>query len=161
MDWLARFEAKYIPEPNSGCWVWTGALSTGGYGMFRKDGKTYQAHRLSYELYKDRISTRLEIDHLCRVRCCVNPDHLEPVTKKVNAERGISGMLSRQRQLAKTHCPQGHLYDIKNTYIRPNGGRGCKQCLLAASNKYRAAHIEKCRKRFRKWWDARKQKAAQ
>lgn len=91
---LASFEARYVPEPNTGCWIWTGVLNR-QYGQFRAGAerdemnrrKTVLAHRFAYEAFVDKIPRGLEIDHLCRNRWCVNPRHLEPVTNIVNAFR--------------------------------------------------------------------------
>lgn len=121
-----RFDAKFIPEPNSGCWLWVGALFKSGYGAFRKDGKASYAHRVSYELYKKTpIPSGLHLDHLCRVTCCVNPDHLEPVTPGENSGRGNAGL----EQSKRTHCPYGHAYDDVNTYRNSSRiNRECRAC---------------------------------
>jgi len=78
---------------------------------------------------------------LCRVTSCVNPEHLEPVTRSVNALRGYGGSIGAAQQLAKTHCPQGHSYSKENTYSH-NGGRTrtCKTCVFARTRARRAAH---------------------
>ena len=73
------------------CWLWTSAKNIDGYGIFRINGKNILSHRLSYELYIGKIPEGLQIDHLCRVRDCVNPDHLDPVTQAENIRRGLSG----------------------------------------------------------------------
>lgn len=97
-----RFERLYEPEPNSGCWLWKGATAC-GYGYFRHR----PAHRFAYELYRGPIPEGLQLDHLCRVRSCVNPSHLEAVTQGVNLHRGET---IAARNAAKTHCPKGHEY---------------------------------------------------
>ena len=127
---LQRFEEEYITEPNSGCWIWIGSRrSNGGYGQFwirGPDNKRVLAHRWSYEHFREIIPKKLTIDHLCRVRCCVNPDHLEPVANKENILRGVGACAGHARQ---THCYKGHSFDEKNT-IRCNQGvsRRCKIC---------------------------------
>lgn len=124
-----RFDLSFIPEPNSGCWIWMRGISSTGYGAFCIDGKTYGAHRISYELYKGAIPIRKQLDHLCRVRSCVNPDHLEIVTRKENLRRGesFSGL-----NYKKTHCIHGHKFSRENTifYTKKNGGisRLCRKC---------------------------------
>ena len=112
---LERFEQKYIPEPNSGCWLWTACVNRLGYGTIgvgsRSDGSlrtAVPAHRVGYELYRGSIPDGLTIDHLCRVRCCVNPDHLEAVSQGVNTLRGRS---ASSLNAAKTHCPRGHEFN--------------------------------------------------
>lgn len=84
------------------------------------------AHRFAYEDIVGPILEGLTIDHLCRVRHCVNPAHLEPVTHLENVRRGNGGL----NQLAKTHCPKGHPYDEENTYRLPSrpSGRYCRAC---------------------------------
>ncbi|MGW1039894.1 HNH endonuclease signature motif containing protein [Streptomyces sp. NPDC002547] len=119
----ARFESKYSVQPD-GCWLWTGAVSRGGYGVFRHEGKAANAHRISYLHYVGPVLEGLDLDHLCRVRRCVNPAHLEPVTRRVNLGRGIRPGRS---QAARTHCPKGHPYDAENTTTY-RGQRKCKTC---------------------------------
>lgn len=121
-----RLEARTHPEPNSGCWLWSGALDPCGYGRIARNGKEQKAHRVSYYLAKGPIPDGLELDHLCRVRACVNPDHLEAVTHKVNAQRGLAGAYLAER----THCPQGHPYDEENTYLwgPEKRWRKCRKC---------------------------------
>ena len=123
-DPLVRFEAKYIPEPNSGCWLWVGALDGHGYGTFGAGGRddgTVKAYRWSYERFKGPVPVGLDLDHLCRVRCCVNPDHLEAVTRSENLKR--SPLMGRQQH--KTACPLGHKY----TGLDARGSRICRVCI--------------------------------
>jgi len=122
---ITRFESKFIPVPESGCWIWLAATSQKGYGQFKLNGRMHAAHRVSYELYRGRIPEGLGLDHLCRVRCCVNPDHLEPVTDKVNCHRGFSLQAMNMR---KTYCVNGHPLAGLNLQARPDGGRRCRAC---------------------------------
>lgn len=118
---LKRFEAKFIPEPNSGCWIWTGATNQYGYGRFLINRRATLAHRFSYAAFKGPLLEGFELDHLCRVRCCVNPDHLEQVTHDVNVRRG--------GRMLNEACPSGHAFSAENTWINPKTGwRQCRQC---------------------------------
>lgn len=117
------------------CWIWIGAHIPQGYGVFcltQRPGtpkRTVMAHRWSYEDADGEIPDGFDLDHLCRVRTCVNPAHLEPVTRQVNCQRGIAGDVNGARQRGKTHCPQGHEYNAENTYVwAPTGQRICKVC---------------------------------
>lgn len=88
---IERFSRRIIIEPFTGCWLWTGAVTKAGYGVFGKggsDGGIFYVHRFSYETYIGEIGDGLEIDHLCRQRWCANPLHLEAVTRQQNAMRG-------------------------------------------------------------------------
>ena len=105
------------------CWLWTGYINKDGYGEYKSEYLvTRLAHRIAYALDKGALPT-LPLDHLCRHRHCVNPDHLEPVTQEVNTRRSNVGL----HEANKTHCPHGHPYDEENT-IRHNGKRFCRQC---------------------------------
>jgi hypothetical protein len=85
---MERFLAK-VKKDSSGCWLWTGGRKPTGYGNFKAHSKsTVNAHRWSYEQHVGPIPDGLVLDHLCRVRHCVNPAHLEPVTTRVNLARG-------------------------------------------------------------------------
>lgn len=123
-----RFWAK-VDRASSGCWNWTDKLDREGYGRLRDGGTIKAAHRFAYELLVGEIATGLVIDHLCRNRACVNPEHLEPVTDQVNILRGVS--LSARRA-AQTHCKRGHEFTTENTYLwtdrRGRTGRICRTC---------------------------------
>lgn len=115
------------------CWVWTGTLTQRGYGMFSVGRRMVPAHRWHYEYHHGEVPKSLEIDHLCRVRHCVNPAHLEPVTPAENRARSP---LAPER---KTHCPYGHPYDEANTYVNPRGSRECRTCNTTAGRRARRA----------------------
>ena len=101
---LERMFENCIPEPNSGCWLWMGYVSATGYGRvpsLENSDRSRQAHRVAYELVHGPIPPGLEPDHLCRVRCCINPDHIEPVTRQLNTLRGLRGKSRPARLLAE------------------------------------------------------------
>lgn len=116
--------AHCVHDSQDECWPWTGAMQGQGYGQYGKPMRL--AHRISYEFFVGPIPEGLTLDHLCRNRQCVNPSHLEPVTRGENVLRGES---LPARNARKTHCPKGHPYDDINTYVSPNTGwRQCKAC---------------------------------
>ena len=137
-----RFATKY-EVVESGCWQWLDSLATFGYGTFGYKGKGHRAHRISYMLYKGEIPDGLVLDHLCRNRGCVNPDHLEPVTTKENVMRGIGVAVANSKA---THCKKGHEYDKENTYITPKGFRDCRECRATS---YRNWYSRKREKRIK------------
>jgi hypothetical protein len=128
-DPVERFWKRVFPEPNTGCWLWDGPLNK-GYGALRVgtvragDRRRVEAHKFSYELHKGPVPAGLEIDHLCRVRCCVNPDHLEAVTHRENIRRGNT---FAAKNAAKTHCLRGHDLAVEG-YVRWDGRRQCRAC---------------------------------
>ncbi len=113
-----RFHRKY--EVQGDCWVWTAATNL-RYGWFSSDHATTLAHRFAYEEFVGEIPPGMDIDHLCRNRLCVNPAHLEPVTRQENLRRGLNGKL-------KTHCAHGHEWNDENVYRRSNGSAYCVIC---------------------------------
>jgi hypothetical protein len=132
-----RFFAKV--EKTSSCWIWTSAINTSGYGHFYLDGRAAEAHRVAYTLLVGPIPDGFTLDHLCHHpdRCaggkscphrrCVNPDHLEPVTRDVNTLRGGSFSAVYAR---RTHCQAGHPFTKENIYaLRKDKRRRCKICV--------------------------------
>ena len=108
----------------SGCWRWGGYVSESGYGVARVDGKSKPAHRAVHVALVGTIPQGLDLDHLCRVRDCVNPDHLEPVTRRVNVLRGVGAGAQNAR---KTHCIKGHPLDGDNL-VSWARNRLCREC---------------------------------
>lgn len=132
---MDRLEHMSESGPNE-CRLWTG-YTRKGYGRLGIDGKLFQAHRVAYELANGPIPEGLELDHLCRNRACINPDHLEPVTGRENIMRGEA---IPARNARKTECKNGHPFTVENTYLRPSGGnRECRTCKLAAGQQRRAS----------------------
>lgn len=109
------------------CWEWTARVSRNGYGQFTSGGKKLLPHRVSYEHFFGPIPDGLVIDHLCRNKSCVNPEHLESVTQKVNRERGHNAPCGSHNR-SKTECLHGHPLDGENLYRKPNGERCCVTC---------------------------------
>lgn len=130
---MERFWA--MVEKTDNCWLWKGSLSRDGYGLSSITGNTVRAHRLAFEWAKGVIPKGMTIDHLCRNRACVNPDHLEIVTNRDNILRGIGFAAKHARA---THCLQGHLYDLFNTYLTSDGHRDCRTCRVEATRRWRA-----------------------
>ena len=122
-----RFLDKIIVGSRGGCWLWTETLRE-GYGRFcmptNHRPRLAQAHRVSYEMFVGPIPDGLVLDHLCRVRHCVNPRHLEIVTRQENSLRG-QGVAGKQAR--RTHCPKGHLYGGENLRVY-DGRRKCREC---------------------------------
>ena len=115
---IERLGDKFVFAAD-GCWIWTAALSTSGYGkIYDAKGKPNYAHRVMYELLREPIADSMHIDHLCCNKTCVNPAHLEVVTRAEN---------TRRANAKRTHCKRGHEFTPENTHTR-DGLRICKPC---------------------------------
>ena len=133
VDPLPRFMDLVSPEPNSGCWLWTGAVSQ-GYGRFHlPPHQMVRAHRWIWEHENGPIPGGMLLDHRCRVPSCVNPRHLRVVTPLGNAL--AEGSLSNA---AKDRCKRGHELTPANTYVyhRPFR-RCCKTCIMESNDRRR------------------------
>ena len=126
--------SKIGSEDADGCWPWIGALTSGGYGSVGLGGSVVQAHRVVYRLLVGPIPDGLQLDHLCRVRNCVNPDHLEPVTPQEN-------MLRAKAATRRTHCKRGHEYTPENTYRADDGWRACRACYRSRRQERKEAEV--------------------
>ena len=129
---IERFLSK-ISITKSGCWEWTGYLDKDGYGTFWSRNVTLGAHRFAFEYYYGAICPDLTINHLCRNRRCVNPEHLEQITNKENVLKGVGLTAINAR---KTHCMRGHEFTPENTYSYSNQ-RICKICVSQYQKDYR------------------------
>lgn len=124
-----RWQDKYAIS-DDGCWEWTGKINVYGYGVVSlsrteiggRQGSR-MAHRVVYESEIGPIPEGLDLDHLCRNRKCVRPDHLEPVTRKENLRRGRG-----DHSGGKTHCKRGHEFSPENTIVTKSGHRNCREC---------------------------------
>jgi hypothetical protein len=137
--------------PQTGCWLWTGSINRDGYGLIwskTKGGcgkKGRVAHRVFYEILKEAIPRETEIDHLCRIRNCCNPDHLEAVSHRENFDRSTA----RKGLSRKTHCIRGHEYNPQNTYLSPKGVRACRICRTINNRASQARNFDKVKERQR------------
>lgn len=115
-------------DKTSSCWLWTGRVDEWGYGRHSSTHgpQTVLAYKWLWESLNGPVPSGRQLDHLCRTPACVRPDHLEPVTPRVNNLRSdnVSGVNAR-----KTHCLRGHEFTAENTYWRRSGGRDCRACI--------------------------------
>lgn len=155
-DWREYILDRAMPEPNTGCWIWTGAYSH-GYGTMSRRSPIRRAHRASYLLFVGPLASGLVIDHKCNSTWCVNPDHLQQITQRDNVLRGDGPIAANHRKVA---CVHGHEFTIVNTWMDKLGKRHCKTCQLvnkrrwtrenrsaynARARAYRAANPERVR----------------
>ena len=140
---VARFWEKVMPEPNTGCWLWSGGGDVKGYGtlgLFRGKWENWFAHRVSFRLADRHVPDGFQIDHLCHVRCCVNPDHLEPVTSRTNNLRRLHAHLLPDQ----SRCRFGHEMTEENTYRYP----------VTKKRRYELTTCRTCRRESRLGWVA-------
>lgn len=133
---MERFWNKV--DKTEDCWIWTATKTQGGYGRLRVDGQFWVAHRYAYEMMVGPIPEGLVLDHLCKVRHCVNPGHLQAVTHTENVRRGNGGRpvgsgtpksgRPRRPDGSFVSCPKGHEYSGTNLYIRKDGSQDCRRC---------------------------------
>lgn len=152
-DRLPERIAKHIaPEPNSGCWLWMGCVAPNGYPKVARkhDGggwTTANAHREVYKILVGDIPEGLDLDHKCKVRCCVNPAHVKLATRAENMANAES---NRKAMLARTHCKRGHEFNEASTrwFRSPWTGepvRQCRPCLRVAQRRFHLENIEERR----------------
>lgn len=133
----AKDEDRYVVNLETGCWEFKGSKRW-GYGMMQHPlkHKVVMAHRYFWEKEHGPVPDGLELDHLCRVRRCVNPSHLEPVTRRENIVRGVNQIA---RQVRQTHCKRGHLLEGWNILTTKTTARRCRECrkLYTTTPEYR------------------------
>lgn len=152
-DIRERFDSKWTPEPNTGCWLWLDAPRSAEveYGTLKIGNSNKTAHRLAWELYRGPIPDGLIIDHVCRVKACVNPDHLRIVTPRENALENSNSIVYWNTQ--KTRCPK-----CGGSYTSTRAGeRKCSPCAYAHN---RSTRLEAIRKYDREWKRAYRKRMA-
>jgi hypothetical protein len=142
-EWFDQYADRFwskVTKQENGCWVWRDHVTGSGYGQVFWGGKGEPGrvvHRIAYEALVGPLPAGLpDLDHLCRNRRCVNPDHLEPVTRRENVRRGVGHTAINMR---KTHCPKGHEYTPGNTKVGNSGGRYCRACAELYNERRRLA----------------------
>lgn len=116
------------------CWIFNGALTKHGYGRFVIDGVVYSAHRVSYSIFNGELFDNLVIDHICRNKNCINPEHLRQVTFSENVLENSESIQAKNKK--KTQCINGHYFSPENTRVMPNERR-CRACERIREKKYR------------------------
>jgi len=142
-----RFMQKFKVNPKTGCWIWTGTYDDKGYSqLFLKQEKITRkatkisGHRFSYLTLKGKIPPGMQIDHICRTRGCVNPEHLRLVTPRENVLLGIGPAAEHASKVA---CVNGHPFTIENTYVWKGKFRKCRECRRIKQADYHKRKISK------------------
>lgn len=133
---IRRFHRRIRKDPDTGCWEWTGSTNSGGYGQSSYDGQPTTAHRAYWRCVVGPIADDMDLDHLCRNRLCVNPDHLEPVTRSENLERGYEAR----------GCKNGHPFTEENmTVVNRTDGRTFRRCKVCHRERNKRAKVRRRR----------------
>jgi hypothetical protein len=158
---VKSFDERIVPEPNTGCWLWTADLYNNGYGRFfthKFRGRKHSlAHRFSYLRFKGEFDESLMVMHKCDTRACVNPDHLTLGTALDNQHDKLRK--GRSYNQLKTHCKHGHEFTPENTKINNRGNRECKTCAYLSVKRYTSENREKVREQARINYWKRKNKS--
>lgn len=138
---MTRVKPRPMPgvQVDGPCILWPGYINPDGYGIISYNYRSHPAHRFLYQLAYGPLPSGMQVDHLCRNRACINPNHLEPVTVKENVLRGMGFAAQNAR---KTHCKRGHPLSGENL-IFSGGSRKCRICKLTRDNITRKARKER------------------
>lgn len=136
---ICRFSQRFKIDEESGCWIWTGAARGIGYGAFHYRNKQTSAHRFSYELFHGPISND-HIHHVCENKACVNPAHLQDLTRRDHILVTPTSPLSEKA--GKTHCMRGHPLSGENLYVSPDNHRHCRICTTNSQNEWKRKNKE-------------------
>jgi hypothetical protein len=133
----ARFDARWMPEPTTGCWLWFGTPGNWGYGSMSINSRSTQTHRIAWRLYVETIPKGLRVLHTCDTPACVNPAHLYLGTHQDNMDDMRRKGRGSNQNTKKTHCMRGHPFNEENTYRGTIGRRGCRICRMGRQRRYR------------------------
>lgn len=142
-----KYTANTLPsmihkDIETGCWLWTQGINAEGYGDLVWDGRGARAHRVFYQLYRGPIPSGLTLDHICRVRHCVNPDHLRPLSNRDNILAGVSPVAVNA---SKRCCLRGH----DDWVVLPGKfGRTRRECLTCRKIRDKMKALLGTRKRY-------------
>lgn len=123
---------------DSGCHIWQGTVHHHGYGTIKVANRTLHVHRVIYELHNGPLPKGLPLHHLCHTKLCVNPDHLEPISRAEHASLHRAFEPAWTARAARTHCKNGHEYTVENTRWHPVAGRICRACKRAEFQRRKA-----------------------
>lgn len=138
---MARIWARVEKGSDTECWEWRGAKNK-GHGVIRMYGTQQRVHRLVYESEVGPIQRDFDIHHVCENRACVNPAHLQALSRRDHALASPRNPVGANAH--KTHCPQGHPYSGDNLRINASGRRVCRECERAAALRWKYKHLPMC-----------------
>ena len=150
-DDLKRWRESFYKT--DGCWNWIAVIGSNGYGRFWFNRKLWLAHRIAFLLAGKEIPNGLVMDHTCRNRRCVNPDHLRTITSKENT---LIGEGITARRLRSPTCAKGHIWDKETTRINSKtGGRQCEICRSAGHKEYLKKNSDRIKETRKRRWAER------